>query len=212
MRNGKRLMKTVSAIIIYVFLWGGFCVYANPKEKNWITINKIDFEEKRGGSAGVLVQQTLGGNSQSRQWMEVKSVFSNQGDWIDNVKVRFLVLLMNKKPESEGRRLNTSDFFKLLVKDEEFVNVPQGKDFTSKVYIHPHTLARFGEIAQMRVEIYRNGALDAELIKDFTNSKEKKQFDFREWWKRFPLLGGSLLSPSDTPYLLEPQMLAKKIE
>lgn len=123
----------------------------------------------------------------SKLWNVISAEYDTELPWTDELTFTFYVQVENtKNPKAPKESL-----FKAKV---TYVNIEKGKNHKSDVYLHPSTLARFGEIKQVAVLVDVNGKMVAGdgLPKNPT----------KRWWEAMSPTEGVLLNRNQSPFAM----------
>ena len=128
-----------------------------------------------------------GGRVAPRDWQNVVVAYDSNPDWIDELTFQFYVLLYK---EAQGKKE-----YSLCKGTVSYVDVARGRRHMGEVFLRPATIARYGEVVGIAVEMLHKGeVLGTES--DATSGLPK------EWWKNpnLAVRDGLLLNRSQTPY------------
>ncbi|HMO50490.1 MAG TPA: hypothetical protein PKE26_01425 [Kiritimatiellia bacterium] len=157
-------------------------VQAQPAQRNPISIRKVD-----GGKAPTPVFQVRGSQSQgrSKDWFRVFVEYDSEPDWIDELSFTFYVLVRGKSKDAPP--------VTLFKGETAYIHIPSGKRHQADMYLHPNIIARFGDVAQVAVEVREGGRVLAR-----TGKPEPTE----AWWERITPVAGVLLDRGQTPFAL----------
>ena len=119
----------------------------------------------------------------AREWYQITAHYDTHQEWADELNLICYVLLRNKTPGTGPRQI-------LLRGEVSVINIAKGKH-KYEWYVHPGTLARYGEPEAVAVLINRQGQLMHTLSLPHDNKR---------WWEELTPLGGLVLRRSDTPF------------
>ena len=119
-----------------------------------------------------------------KNWFSVTADYETAADWTDELEFTFYVLVKNTKhPKSAPPQ----SLFKQTV---SYVNIEKGRH-KADVFLHPNTIARYGEVQAVAVQVNMQGLKVAEQGKPDTKER---------WWEKLPPTDGLLLPRSETPF------------
>lgn len=141
----------------------------------------------RGKTERTPQYKVVGGpQGRSRDWYEITVEYDTAPEWIDELEFRYYVLMKTQK----GRTQHI-----LFRGDVTYVNIEKNMATRHKsaVYIHPSTLARYGEVERIAVLIYHEGRLE-----DMESDPSTKQ----RWWEQLTPQRGYILNRMQTPFAM----------
>jgi hypothetical protein len=122
-------------------------------------------------------------NARVKSWYQITTEYETAPEWVDEVEFTYYVLVKNtKNPKGPPQTV-----FKGSV---TYINVEKGRH-KSDMFLHPNTLARYGEVQAVAVMVNVEGRLVALDGKPRTNER---------WWERLAPMDGLLLPRSETPF------------
>jgi hypothetical protein len=129
------------------------------------------------------------GRASPRDWAEMAVVFDTDDEWMDEITVQFYALVYDK----------VKDEHQLFRGSVTHVDVARGKGHQSAMYLRPSTVARYGGVVALAVEIVAKGEIVA-AKSDGQQGRGQKLPD--DWWKKFPLppKEGQMLNRNQTPF------------
>ena len=95
-------------------------------------------------------QNVTRSTSRTRNWGQIKVLYDTRLDWTDQLTVHYFILLLTSDPAAKTK-------YTLLTGDVTYIDVQRGNNHESAVYLHPNTLARFGEVVACAVAIDLGG-------------------------------------------------------
>jgi hypothetical protein len=136
--------------------------------------------------------------ARAKEWAQITVKFDTIPEWIDVLALEYHVLTMTKE---NGKRI-----YSLLRQTVEHVDVQEGRDKLSAVFIPPSAVTRFGPPAAVHVKALINGQVVAEI--DDVEASVKPLPD--DWWQNKTVLenesvtvrDGNLWRLSVTPFAL----------
>ena len=147
-------------------------------------VRRIEFGQKiRSGSqpisGGLSGLGNIGGFPQ--KWGIVTVHFDSKPLWADDLMVKYYVLVRSQAGKNA-----------MLTGNVTYVAVHAGLDHESLIFIHPNSLARYGEARRILVEIWYQGIL--------ADSKEWPNESRSSWWNKVPAISGALRVRFFTPF------------
>lgn len=128
----------------------------------------------------------IGGTAQgkTRNWYRVRVNYETYPDWMDELKVRYYILVKNKKKKGK------LTLFSGII---DYVNIAKGNQHRTEAFLHPSTLERYGEVESIAVEFIAQGKPVAR-----GSRPESKQ----RWWENYTPMGGYVLSRLESPFAM----------
>ena len=123
-------------------------------------------------------------SAQTRNWFQITTQYDTKPEWLDEVDFTYYVLVKNKDPKGPPQILYRGNV--------TYVNVEKGKH-KSDMYLHPSTLARFGDVQAVGVEVKVQGRIVA---------RESKPSSNQAWWEQLAPREGVLLNRMQTPFAM----------
>ncbi|MBN1269252.1 MAG: hypothetical protein JXB04_06680 [Kiritimatiellae bacterium] len=146
----------------------------------FIRIRKLDGLKVRTPEYKITTGTVQG---KTRDWFQLRTEYDTAPDWIDEVTFQYFVLVRGK----EARARPT-----VLKGEITYVNVEKGNRHQSVAYLHPSTLARYGEVERMAVGVTYRGQTIWE-----TNPSGAQR-----WWEELPPVSGYILNRMETPFAM----------
>jgi len=151
--------------------------------KTSITLKKIETQKIRTPEFRVNI--TPAPVRGTRDWFQLTAHFDTHAEWSDELNLVCYMLLRSKVATTGPRQT-------LLRGEVTLINIPKGKH-KYEWYVHPGTLARYGEPEAVAVLINRQGQLVA---------MTSQPPDHKRWWEELTPLNGMALRRSETPFSL----------
>ena len=156
----------------------------SPAAEDDFYIRHVEFGHKiRSGSqsvsGGLSGLGDIGGFPQD--WGVVTTHFDSKPSWADDVTLKYHVLVRNEAGKNA-----------MLTGNVIYVAVQAGLDHESLMFIHPNSLARYGAVRRILVEIWYQGIL--------ADSKEWPNESHSSWWNKVPAIAGALRVRYFTPF------------
>jgi len=118
----------------------------------------------------------------ARDWYQVTVQFETHAEWTDELNLACYVLLRGKTPTGPRQTLLRGEI--------TLINIAKGKH-KYEWYVHPGSLARYGDPEAVAVLIRRQG----QLVAMMSNPPDRKR-----WWEELTPLDGMVLRRADTPF------------
>ncbi len=124
--------------------------------------------------------------ARTKDWFQIVTTYDTDPEWMDDIQFTYYVLVKakNPKPSEPPQRL-----FKGEV---SYINVAKGRH-KSDMYLHPSTIARFGDVQAIAVLVNAQGRLVAMESKPPSNQR---------WWEQLQPQEGYLLNRMQTPFAM----------
>lgn len=182
-----RLLSAVSVcsrLVCAAWIIGIFCAPLASAQTDDFNIRRIEFGYKiRSGSENISGGfggfGNIGGFPQ--KWGMITVHYNSKPTWADDITFKYFVLVQPTK----GR---TS----MLTGNLTYVSVYQGLDHLAYMFIHPNTLARYGKVKRIMVEIWYKGVL--------ADSKQWPSKTASRWWNQVAPIQGTLRPRFYTPF------------
>jgi hypothetical protein len=131
------------------------------------------------------------GKTAARMWAEISVVYDSEPEWIDELTFQYYVLVYDKAKDEHS-------LFKGVA---TYVDVARGRGHVSPMYLRPSTLARYGEVVGVAVEILHQGT---SVASETSGRQGKGQPLPADWWKIYQgtVREGVLLDRGRTPFAL----------
>jgi len=120
--------------------------------------------------------------ARTREWFQLTTQYDTAPEWMDELTFTYYVLMRDRQKGVQA----------LFKGDVTYVTVQKGKHL-SDIFMHPSTLARYGEVQAMAVLVTFRGQLVA--VESQPASQER-------WWERMTPTEGFLLSRMETPFAM----------
>lgn len=130
-----------------------------------------------------------GGRAAAREWGELSVQFDSEPEWIDELSFQYYALLYSRMTKE----------YTLLKGAVSHVDIARGRGHMSAAYVRPSTLARYGEVVAVAVEVLLKG----ENVGTLSEGKTVDRLQLpQEWWKSPKLApkDGYILSRAQTPF------------
>lgn len=145
-----------------------------------VTIRKIDplkvrtpeYQLARGGYV-----------ARTRDWFQITTTYKTAPDWLDELTFTYYILVKGKEAGAK---------FTLFRGEVTYVNVQRG-DHKSDMYLHPSTLARYGDVERVAVVVSAQGRIVA---------MESLPASQTRWWEQLAPTDGYALNRMQTPFAM----------
>lgn len=149
--------------------------------KDDIKIRKIE-----GKKVGTPQYQLTKGQfvGQTRDWFVINTTYRTDPKWIDELTFTYYVIVRNKD--------TSSGTYTMFRGEVTYVNIEKG-DHKSDMYLHPSTLARYGDVEGVAVVVSALGQVVA--IETIPAAKTR-------WWEQRAPVDGYVLNRMQTPFAM----------
>ena len=151
-----------------------------PAPAKGISIKKITPEKQKTPEYQLLKGQVM---ARTREWFVVNTIYETDPEWVDEALFTYYVVVKSKQGPTK---------FTLFKGEVTYVNIQKGKH-KSDIYLHPSTLARFGDVERVAVVISIQGRPVA---------MESLPSSNRRWWEELPPVDGYVLNRMQTPFAM----------
>lgn len=150
-----------------------------------LSIKKVD-----AGKVKTPDYQVKHVNSQARSldWYKIEVIYDTEPEWMDEISFTYYVVVKAKQ-SAPGRPP-----YMLFKGEVTYVNVAKGRH-KSDIYLHPSTLARFGDVERVATLVNVAGRL---VAMDGLPSGSAST----RWWEQLPPQDGYLLNRMQTPFAM----------
>ena len=177
MRRTSRKSGLLAAcgILATMAAWG----QAPAPEARPVQIKKIIPGKVATPQYQLLKGQTM---ARTREWFQLVTQYETAPDWMDELTFTNYVLVRDTQKNAQT----------LFKGDVTYMTVQKGKHM-SDIYLHPSTIARYGQIQATAVLVTFRGQLEA---------VESQPASQQRWWEQMTPTEGFLLSRMDTPFAM----------
>jgi len=190
-------MKLLKTVAVFVFL--SACSDSHAAKTSF-EFEKMDFKYRNISAEQSTIVGLDSGSLKSvgkiKGWGVIETSYSSNPKWADDVDVKYYVLL---KGEKGGKPV-------MLTGSNIYMNVREGRQHISNMYIPPQVISRYGEVIIIRAEIWYNGIIQDAVY--WPKAKGVKS----AWWTQVKPLQGSLFNRYYTPFEHEAQMKEEMIK
>ncbi len=184
-------MSWTGRSILCMILAASVCVcvpsvtQAQDTGKKIIRIRKLDSDKVRTP----IYRVSNFPQGRTRNWMKITTEYDTAPEWLDQLDFQYYVLVKAKKGKKE---------FTLFRGDITNVNIEKnagtgGSRHKSVAYLHPSTLARYGDVERLAVVIRHQGRLVGMESKPKSNAR---------WWEQLTPVTGYVLNRLETPFAM----------
>ena len=181
--SGAVMLKKITVAGILAVLLSGNCLAQGTAEQVGVQIRKIEVKKLETPQFSVGSNLSKG---KSRQWYGISAEYDTDLQWTDELTFTVYVHVENAKNPKAPK----DSLFRAKV---TYVNIERGRGHKSDVYLHPSTIARFGEIKRIAVLVEANGKLVAGDTYPKANAR---------WWEQMSPTEGLLLNRSQSPFAM----------
>jgi hypothetical protein len=121
--------------------------------------------------------------SKTRNWFQVNVYYETAPEWIDDLTFTYYIVTQSKTGEKKST---------LFRGDVTYVNIQKGKH-KSDMYLHPSTLARYGDVQRVGVVVSSQGRVLA---------MESLPANNQRWWEQLTPLDGYAINRMQTPFAM----------
>jgi hypothetical protein len=178
-------MKQVSSVLAAAALFATCMpVLAQQEAARSLSIKDISGGKMMTPEYQIKRSQVM--SARTREWFQIVTTYDTDPDWLDDVQFVYYVLVKSKSPADKGPPLSV---FKGEV---SYINVQKGRH-KSDMFLHPSTLARYGDVQAIAVLVNVQGRLVA---------MEGKPPTTERWWEKLAPQEGYLLNRLQTPFAM----------
>ena len=195
-----KLNKILVSGFLFFFFFSVFSSYAAElKAKKNVEVLKVLLDSKKGNTKSVVRGAGASVSKNRGEWTKLAVLYASNPEWADEVLVKFYVLVYNREGEAKRSR-NIRDLYTLLTGSVKYANVAASKENRGEMFLHPNTLSRFGEIKEVRVELWYKGVVESFMNQSFSGKKDK---GMANWWTQFAPREGELLNKFKVPFVFD---------
>jgi hypothetical protein len=177
----KNVGRLAVAAVLCFAATGLISVWGQGERDKVVKIRRIDGDEVRTPEYRIIGGTAQG---QKREWFEASCEYETYPEWIDELRIRYYMLVKSK----EGRSRLT-----LFSGEIIYVDIEEGNRHKSVAYLHPSTLARYGEVQAIAVVIYEQGRPVA---------MESRPASKKRWWENYTPVKGYVRNRMETPFAM----------
>jgi hypothetical protein len=184
------LLKSLALAVVVHLVGSGISSLAQapanaPAADRMLNIKRINAEKVK--TPDYVVKPPLP-TQRTREWYKVEVVYDTDPEWVDEISFTYYVVVKAKQP-MPGRSA-----FTLFKGDVTYINVEKGRH-KSDIYLHPSTLARFGDVERVAALVSVGGRMvGMEGLPSGSTSTR--------WWEQLPPQEGYLLNRTQTPFAM----------
>lgn len=166
--------------------------------RDGVKIRRLDGAGKSGIVRTPEYNTTVpGGTKAAKEWVEIKTTFDTEPEWINEVVFQYYVLAFSRKEDKAPY-----SFYQATVR---YSDVERGRNHFSTMYIPPPAVKRYGYPVAIGVEVSVNGTV---VDHKFERDPSVRVAD--EWWKDSAVISrdsvvarqGCLLNRKESPFAL----------
>jgi hypothetical protein len=145
----------------------------------------VDIRKIQGGKVKTPEYKLLTGQAmaRTRDWFQVTTQYETNPEWVDDVTFTYYILVKGKVAGAK---------FLLLRGEVTYVTIQKGKHL-SDMYLHPSTLARYGDVERVGVVVSMQGRVVAMDSLPASNQR---------WWEQASPVDGYVLNRMQTPFAM----------
>ncbi|MBP7829739.1 MAG: hypothetical protein KA248_07460 [Kiritimatiellae bacterium] len=146
----------------------------------------VKIRAMKGSKAITPQYQLLKGQTmaRTREWFQILTQYETEPEWMDELTFTYYVLVRDKVGPQKGPVLFRGDV--------TYVTIQKGKHM-SDMYLHPSTLARYGDVEAVAVLVTFRGQLVA---------MESQPSSQQRWWEQLAPVDGFILNRMQTPFAM----------
>lgn len=171
---------TILAVFVAVLLAPETFAQQAAAPAGVVKIRKIEQRKAPTPEYQLLKGQFMG---QTREWLAVNTQYRTDPEWIDELTFSYYIMVRSK---TGAKKLT------LFKGDVTYINVAKG-DHKSDIYLHPSTLARYGDVEGIAVVVNTQGRV---VAMDSLPASNKR------WWEQFTPVEGYVLNRMQTPFAM----------
>lgn len=170
-------------IVLMILCMAGLTldVPAQQPEARPISIRGI-----KGGKASTPQYSLLKGQAvaRTRDWFQILTQYDTAPEWIEELTFTYYVLARDKQSAQRAQVLFRGEV--------TYVTIQKGRHM-SDMYLHPSTIARYGDVEAMAVLITFKGQMVA---------MESQPASQQRWWEAMAPVDGFILNRMETPFAM----------
>lgn len=177
-------IRTLSIAIFALLLFVPPELFAQQPASDILRVRRVE-----GTMVRAPQYQVTGGTRTTRQsqWLQVRTEFETAPEWIDEMTFTYYIVLRNRRPpEGEAE-------FNLFRGEVTYVNIARTRTGQSTVFLHPSTVARYGDVERVGVVISSQGRVLAMASNPASDQR---------WWEQLPPRAGFVLTRMQTPWAM----------
>ena len=151
-----------------------------PAPAKGISIKKITPEKQKTPEYQLLKGQVM---ARTREWFVVNTFYETDPEWVDEALFTYYVVVKAKQGPQK---------YTLFKGDVTYVNIQKGKH-KSDMYLHPSTMARYGDVERVAVVLTTQGRVVA--MESLPASQQR-------WWEQLTPVDGYVLNRMQTPFAM----------
>lgn len=173
-------------MIIGAILWSVGLILPTPAQQPSAPTRPVVIRGIKGGKITTPQYQLLKGQTmaRTRDWFQILTQYDTAPDWMEELTFTYYVLLRDKLSPQR-----TPILFRGEV---TYVTIQKGRHM-SDMYLHPSTLARYGEVEATAVLVTYKGQLVA---------MESQPPSQQRWWEQLAPVDGFILNRMETPFAM----------
>lgn len=162
------------------FAQGGPAAAARPVDIRKISSGKVMTPEYQLKKSQFVAR--------TREWFQIIVDYDTDPEWVDEATFTYYVLVKARQ-QTAGRSP-----FTLFKGEVTYINIEKGRH-RSDIFIHPSTIARYGDVERVAVQVSVGGRL---VAMDGLPQGSASQ----RWWEQLNPQEGYLLNRMQTPFAM----------
>ncbi|MBU1910362.1 MAG: hypothetical protein KJ726_09970, partial [Verrucomicrobia bacterium] len=122
--------------------------------------------------------------ARTRNWFQILTQYDTAPEWMEELTFTYYVLARDKQATQRTQVLFRGEV--------TYVTIQKGRHM-SDMYLHPSTIARYGEVEAMAVLVTFKGQLVA---------MESQPASQQRWWEQLAPVDGFILNRMETPFAM----------
>lgn len=180
------MRKWSCGLIVVMILLAAGLVMEVAAQQPAAASRPVNIRAMKGNKAITPQYQLLKGQTmaRTREWFQILTQYETEPEWMDELTFTYYVLVRDKVGPQKGPVLFRGDV--------TYVTIQKGKHM-SDMYLHPSTLARYGDVEAVAVLITFKGQLVA---------MESQPASQQRWWEQLAPVDGFILNRMQTPFAM----------
>jgi hypothetical protein len=156
-------------------------VLAQQPETRPVSIRGIKGGKVATPQYSLLKGQTM---ARTRDWFQILTQYDTAPEWMEELTFTYYVLVRDKQSAQRTQALFRGEV--------TYVTIQKGRHM-SDMYLHPSTLARYGDVEAIAVLLTFKGQLVA---------MESQPASQQRWWEAMAPVDGFILNRMETPFAM----------
>lgn len=170
-------------VSLTAMVWGIALMHASAQQ---VASAGVEIRKISGTRVKTPEYRVIGGQAQprSRDWFAITTQYDTAPEWLDELTFSYYVLVQGRTPQQPKHSLLTGEV--------TYVNIQKGRHL-SDMYLHPSTLARYGDVKGVAVVVKQQGRVLTIGTEPPTQQR---------WWEQLPPISGLVLNRMQTPFAM----------